>query len=57
MCVYCKEEVRTQEEEDVWNRKADSDGVAMDRGKKILYLVEFKRLGRLLHLPFGRLHE
>jgi hypothetical protein len=40
VCVYCKEEVRTQEEEDVWNRKADSDGVAMDRGKKILYLVE-----------------
>ena len=34
--------MRTQEEEeDVWNRKAD--GAAIDREKKILYLPEFKR--------------
>ena len=34
--------MRTQEEEEgVWNRKAD--GVAIDREKKILYLLEFKR--------------
>ena len=37
-----EDEVRTQEEEeDVWNRKAD--GAAIDREKKILYLLEFKR--------------
>ena len=34
--------MRTQEEEEyVWNRKAD--GAAIDREKKILYLLEFKR--------------
>ena len=35
-------EVRMEEEEkSMWDRKAD--GVAIDRGKKILYLLEFKR--------------
>jgi hypothetical protein len=37
-----EEEVRTEEEEkSMWDRRAD--GVAIDRGKKILYLLEFKR--------------
>jgi hypothetical protein len=37
-----EEEVRTEEEEkSMWNRKTDV--VAIDRGKKILYLLEFKR--------------
>ena len=36
------EEVRMEEEEkSMWDRKTDS--VAIDRGKKILYLLEFKR--------------
>ena len=35
-------EVRMEEEEkSTWDRKAD--GVAIDRGKRILYLLEFKR--------------
>jgi hypothetical protein len=37
-----REEVRMEEEEkSMWDRKAD--GVAIDRGRKILYLLEFKR--------------
>ena len=36
------EEVRMEEEEkSMWDRKAD--GLAIDTGKKILYLLEFKR--------------
>ena len=36
------EEVRMEEEEkSMWDRKAD--GVAINRGRKILYLLEFKR--------------
>ena len=36
-----EEEVRTEaEEKNMWNRKAD--GIEIDRGKKILYLLEFK---------------
>ena len=30
-----------EEEKSMWDRKAD--GVAIDRGKTILYLLEFKR--------------
>ena len=38
-----EEEVRMEEEEKgMWDRKAD--GVAIDKGKRILYLLEFKRM-------------
>ena len=40
-----EDEVRMEEEEkSMWDRKAD--GVAIDRGKRILYLLEFKRRRR-----------
>ena len=39
---HAEEEVRTEEEEkSMWDRRAD--GVAIDKGKKILYLLELKR--------------
>jgi hypothetical protein len=36
-----EEEKMEEEEKSMWDRRAD--GVAIDRGKKILYLLEFKR--------------
>ena len=39
-----EEEVRMEEEEkSMWDRRAD--GVAIDRGKRILYLLEFPKSG------------